>query len=376
MKEYAVIADNISKSYKMYRSSKEKFKDLILPGSYGKDFFAISDMSFKIEKGEVIGLLGLNGSGKSTLSNILGGISIPTSGTIEVRGEPAIIAISSGLNAQLTGMENIEIKGLMLGFSKLKIREITDDIVDFADIGEFIYQPVKTYSSGMKARLGFAISVNIDPDILIIDEALSVGDPTFSQKCLDKMTEFKNRGKTIFFVSHSLPQVREFCSRAMWIEYGTLKAYGDIEEVADQYQKFLSQYNKMTKEEKNEYKKNIVENNQHLLLNYSGNNKRGDSHKIVTSGKIIKYAILVKGRKLKKVPYNLDWQILIFSIITALVRKDFRALLICCAIILSAVLVFENPFIGYAVMMLIFSIISGRMYTKYLIKKKGFILKL
>lgn len=252
---YAVIAKQVSKTYKVYGGQKERLKDLLLPGRYGKDFHALENVSFIANKGDCVGLLGLNGSGKSTLAKILCGIIQPSKGELYIQGEAAMIAISSGLNPALTGIENIELKGLMIGLDQKKIEEIKGDIIEFADIGEFIYQPVKTYSSGMKSRLGFAISINIDPDILVIDEALSVGDMTFTQRCLKKMEEFRQAGKTIFFVSHSMSQIESFCSKALWLEYGMLKAYGTVEEVLPMYEEFVTYFNKMSKEEQKEYKK-------------------------------------------------------------------------------------------------------------------------
>jgi len=254
-KEYAVIVNGVSKVYKMYRNSNEKLKDFLFSKSYGKEFYALRDLNFKVEKGDIVGLVGLNGSGKSTLAEILGGITVPTEGSVIINGKPALIAISAGLNSQLTGIENIELKGLMMGLSASQVEELKENIIDFADIGEHIYQPVKTYSSGMRSRLGFAISVNISPDILIIDEALSVGDPTFTQKCLDKMYEFRNSGRTIFFVSHSLEQMKQFCTKVIWLEYGRIKTYGSVREVIPQYYKFVMSFNEMSKQEKAEYKK-------------------------------------------------------------------------------------------------------------------------
>jgi ABC-type polysaccharide/polyol phosphate transport system ATPase subunit len=373
LSKYAVVAENISKSYKLYKNPKDKLKDLILPKDYGKDFYALKNVSFKVEKGEVVGLLGMNGSGKSTLSNILGGISVPSSGEIEINGETSIIAISSGLNNQLTGLENIELKGLMLGMTRDKIREITQDIIDFADIGEFICQPVKTYSSGMKARLGFAISVNIDPDILVIDEALSVGDPTFTEKCLVKMKEFKESGKTIFFVSHAMPQVREFCSKAMWIEYGVLKAYGEVNETVDKYQEFLNRYNRMSPEEKKLYRKEAVENHHHLLIGEAATDFVGKEYNIKSLGKVFKHVILTNDKKVKVIPYNFDFHTFAFSIITSLLRKDVEATLAIIGIILCSAFVFASPFVGYLVLMVLFSFVSGRMYVNKLIKKRGYI---
>ncbi len=256
--EKMVIVNNISKVYTMNEDSKQKFKK-IFSSKPNKIFFrALNNVSFIAHKGECIGLLGFNGSGKSTLAKIISGVTKPTSGEVTLNGTSSMIAVSSGLNAQMTGLENIEIKGLMLGLTMQQINLIKDDIIKFADIGDFINQPVKMYSSGMKSRLGFAISVNIDPDIMVIDEALSVGDPTFTQKCLDKMNEFRKSGKTIFFVSHSLPQIKSFCDKALWLEYGNLRAFGEIEEVLPSYERFITQFNSWSDIERNKYKQEVI----------------------------------------------------------------------------------------------------------------------
>jgi len=254
---HSVVLKNVTKKYKMYKSNSEKLLDILF-GGRGEDFYALRNISFAAEEGDVIGVVGVNGSGKSTLSNLIAGVIPPTSGTIEVKGQASLIAIASGLNNELTGRENIELKCLMLGFSKKEIRELEPEIIEFADIGKFIDQPVKSYSSGMKSRLGFAISVNIDPDVLVIDEALSVGDQTFADKCLDKMNDFKKRGKTIFFISHSLGQVKKFCEKALWLEYGELRDYGSIKEVMPKYEQFLKEYKSMSKEEKQKYKEEVM----------------------------------------------------------------------------------------------------------------------
>lgn len=252
--EETVIVKNVTKKYKMHKKNTEKLLDIILPQGYGEDFYALQDISFTAEKGDVIGFVGVNGSGKSTLSNIIAGIIPPTTGSVVTKGETALIAISSGLNNQLTGRENIELKCLMLGFTKKQIKEMEPEIIEFADIGKFVDQPVKKYSSGMKSRLGFAISVTIDPDILIIDEALSVGDQTFAEKSQAKMESFKEKGKTIFFISHSMGQVKKFCKKILWLEYGEIKDFGPIETVLPKYENFLKQFKLMTKEEKKKFK--------------------------------------------------------------------------------------------------------------------------
>jgi teichoic acid transport system ATP-binding protein len=253
-----VLVNNVSKIYKMHTKRSEKLLDIILPKGYGEDFYALQNVSFTAQKGDVIGIVGVNGSGKSTLSNIIAGVIPPTSGTIEAKGQTSLIAIAAGLNNELTGRENIELKCLMLGFNKKEIKRLEPEIIEFAELGKFIDQPVKKYSSGMKSRLGFSISVTVNPDILVIDEALSVGDQTFADKCLKKMEQFKAQGKTIFFISHSIGQVKKFCDKALWLEYGEVKDYGTIEEIIPKYEKFLKEYKAMSKEEKDKYREMVT----------------------------------------------------------------------------------------------------------------------
>src|SRR5690625_793158 len=168
----AIVVTNVSKKYKLYNDTKERLLDLISPKNFGEDFYALRDVDFEAEKGDIVGFIGINGSGKSTLSNIIGGIVPQTSGTVQVNGEASLIAVSAGLKGDLTGRDNIELKCLMLGFNKHEIKEIEPSIIEFSELGDFIDQPVKSYSSGMKSRLGFSISINVNPEILIIDEAL------------------------------------------------------------------------------------------------------------------------------------------------------------------------------------------------------------
>lgn len=262
---YVVVAKQIYKTYKMYGGQKDRLLDMLLPSGHGKEFYALKGVSFTVNKGDCVGLIGLNGSGKSTMAKILAGIIQPSQGQIYIKGEVAMIAISSGLTPALTGMENIELKGLMIGLNKYEVEKLKQEIIEFADIGDFIYQPVKTYSSGMKSRLGFAISININPDILVIDEALSVGDMTFTKKCMDKMESFRKAGKTIFFVSHSINQIEEFCTKALWLEYGMLKAYGATEEVVPMYKSFVSTFNKMSQAEQKAYKKERIAYQKNVL---------------------------------------------------------------------------------------------------------------
>lgn len=248
MEDYAIKFEHVSKIYKLNKKNDGKSKS-----SVTQRFYALKDISFEIPKGEVVGILGTNGSGKSTLSLILAGISQIDEGSMDIHGEQALVAINTGLNMQLTGLENINVKGALLGLTKKRIQEITEGVIEFAELGDFLYQPVKKYSSGMKSRLGFSISLYLDPDIIIVDEALSVGDKGFAQKCLNKMNELKKEGKTIIFISHSLPQVRDFCQKAMWIEGGKLRRYGDVNEVCDEYGEYVDFYNSLKKKEKKKY---------------------------------------------------------------------------------------------------------------------------
>ena len=260
MKDIAIEFKNVSKIYRLNRKDKTVKSDEKV-----QYFYALKDISFQIEKGCVVGVLGTNGSGKSTMSLVLSGIATPNEGEVIVNGEQALISIQTGLNNELTGLENIELKGALLGLNKKRINEIIDGVIEFAEIGDFLYQPVKKYSSGMKSRLGFSINLCLNPDILIIDEALSVGDKAFANKCLRKFEELKEQGKTIVFISHSLPQVREFCEKAIWIESGSLKEYGDVNEVCDKYAKHIDKCNEMSKKEKkemldNNFKSRIIKN--------------------------------------------------------------------------------------------------------------------
>ncbi len=253
----SVNIENVTKEYRIYRNNKERLKDVLLPFHKNKTFYALDNLSLKAYEGDVIGLVGINGSGKSTLSNMIGGSLSPTDGGIKRDGDVSVIAINAGLNGQLTGIENIEFKMLCMGFTRKQIKELTPKVIEFSELGEFIYQPVKKYSSGMRAKLGFSINITTNPDILVIDEALSVGDQTFAQKCLDKIFEYKEQGKTIFFVSHNMKQVREFCTKIAWIEAGKLKQFGELDEVLPEYEKFLNDFKKRSKTEQKKFRSDL-----------------------------------------------------------------------------------------------------------------------
>ncbi|WP_088838691.1 MULTISPECIES: ABC transporter ATP-binding protein [unclassified Listeria] len=243
---------HVSKEYDLFASKAESMKAAFRKESQDS-FWALKDVSFTIFEGESIGIIGINGSGKSTISSIMAGIVQATEGEVKTNGVASLIAINAGFKGPLTGLENIRLKCLMQGLTNKQIERILPDIIDFADIGDFINQPVKNYSSGMRSRLGFAVSVHIDPDILIIDEALSVGDDTFYHKCVNKIESFKAEGKTIVFVSHSLEQVKKLCDRIIWMHYGSLKEIGAANEVAESYESFVKWFNEQSKSFKKAY---------------------------------------------------------------------------------------------------------------------------
>lgn len=233
---------NLTKIYKIYKKPWYRVKDMFTSKKSYNKFYALNNINVDINKGDAVGVLGKNGAGKSTLLKIVTGVTSPSKGYININGKiSALLELTSGFDQELTGIENIYLKALTMGIQKKEMQSKIDAIIDFADIGDYINQPVRTYSSGMKSRLGFAISVNVDPDILIVDEALSVGDDVFKLKCISRMEEFKSQGKTILFVSHSLFTIKTFCNKCMWIKDGKLMSYGDTGEIIVQYEKFLKE---------------------------------------------------------------------------------------------------------------------------------------
>lgn len=248
MGDIAIKVSNISKIYKLYDKPTLRVKEAlsVKKKCFHKEFAALRDISFTIGKGEMLGIIGRNGAGKSTLLKIITGVLTPTSGQIEVNGKiSALLELGAGFNPEYTGMENIYLNGTMMGFTHEEMEQKIDDIVTFADIGEFINQPVKTYSSGMFARLAFAVAINVEPDILIVDEALSVGDVFFQTKCYKRLDDLKDAGKTILFVTHDMSSIMKYCNRAIVINDGVIAAEGKPKDMVDIFKKIqVGQFNK------------------------------------------------------------------------------------------------------------------------------------
>lgn len=238
MADTMVKITNLTKSYRLYDTPKDRVREAfsITGKKYSREFKALNGINIDIKKGETVGIIGTNGAGKSTLLKIITGVLTPSSGDIVINGKiAALLELGAGFNQEYTGLQNIYLNGRIMGYSKKQMDSKIKDIIEFADIGDFIDQPVKTYSSGMFARLAFAVSINVEPDILIVDEALSVGDLFFQNKCFRKFEELKKKGVTILFVSHDISSVRQMCSRVLWIDHGIQKKFDECELVCDMY---------------------------------------------------------------------------------------------------------------------------------------------
>ena len=262
MSEVVIKAEHLSKIYKIYENNIDRLKEAFHPfhKRYSKDFFALHDVSFEIHRGENVGLVGKNGAGKSTLLKMITGVLTPTGGILEVNGRIAsLLELGAGFNPDMTGIENIYMNGLLMGQSRAEMDEKLDDIVAFADIGDFVKQPVKTYSSGMFARLAFAVNAFLEPDILIIDEALSVGDAFFQSKCMDKMRSMIDSGVTVLFVSHDTYAVKNLCERAFYLQAGKLIMDAPAKDVVEVYRNELVRMRREAIGEKAEQVASLIE---------------------------------------------------------------------------------------------------------------------
>lgn len=241
--EFAIRVQNVTKLYKLYNRPYERLTDSLglSRRKKFKEHYALHDLSFDIMKGESIGIIGTNGAGKSTILKIITGVLSPTEGDVLINGRiSALLELGAGFNMEYTGLENVYLNGMMIGFTREEVDEKLDSILAFADIGEFIHQPVKTYSSGMFVRLAFAVAINIEPEILIVDEALSVGDVFFQAKCYKKFEEFKAMGKTILFVSHDLGSISKYCDRVILLDHGRKMDEGTPKEMVGLYKRLLA----------------------------------------------------------------------------------------------------------------------------------------
>lgn len=238
----AVSLEKVSKRYRIFPSRSERLKDLFGRGKAGRDFWALKDVDLQVEPGTALGVVGRNGAGKSTLLKIISGVLQPTSGVARVNGRlVALLQLGAGFNDEFTGRENVFLNGLILGIGRKEMMRRFDEIEAFADIGDFMYQPVKTYSSGMRARLGFAVAMSVEPDVMLVDETLSVGDAVFKAKGIQKMRELRDSGTTILFVSHSISQVQNFCTEAVLLHKGGLVFRGETSETIERYQAMISE---------------------------------------------------------------------------------------------------------------------------------------
>ena len=271
-KDIAIEVKDLTKVYQLYNNPKDRIKEALNPfkKSYHHDFYAMSNVSFNINKGETVGIIGKNGAGKSTLLKMITGVLTPTNGEIKTKGKiSSLLELGAGFNPEMTGLENIFLNGTLMGFSKEEMESKVDAILEFADIGEFIHQPVKMYSSGMFARLAFSVSINVDPDILIVDEALSVGDMAFQMKCYKKFQEFQEQKRTILFVTHALDTVIRYCTRGIVIDDGKLIHDSRPKEAVDVFKKILTnRYYGETDSPKEAITKEKIESKELLKSNF------------------------------------------------------------------------------------------------------------
>jgi len=245
MSDIVIDVSNVTMKYRLASERIDSFKYFFIKKIRKEiiyeDFYALQDVSFTVKKGEVLGIIGMNGAGKSTLLKIIAGVLKPSSGTVVRNGTIApLLELGAGFNGELSGIENIFINGLLLGFSKKFIKEKLEEIIAFSELEKFIHTPLKNYSSGMKARLGFSIATVVKPDILIVDEVLSVGDAKFKEKSERKIRSMIKEGTSVLFVSHSLSQILDLCDRVLWLEQGKIKEIGEPQEVVNNFKKFIS----------------------------------------------------------------------------------------------------------------------------------------
>ena len=278
---YSIRVKDVTKVYALYEKPIDRLKEVmsVTKKNYHKDFFALDTVSFDVKKGETVGIIGTNGSGKSTILKIITGVLSPTSGSVEVEGRiSALLELGAGFNQEYTGIENVYMNGTMMGYSRAEMDAKLPEILEFADIGDFVYQPVKTYSSGMFVRLAFALAINVDPEILIVDEALSVGDVFFQAKCFRKMDEIRKQGTTILMVTHDMGSVIKYCDKVVLLNKGKYVDQGSAGEMVDLYKKILA--NQFDETEQKSIEASFEKSQNNLLVNSV--NDRGDDEQQTT----------------------------------------------------------------------------------------------
>jgi teichoic acid transport system ATP-binding protein len=326
--ENIIEIKNLCKQYKMYHSKIDRLLEILLPKYQNHtEFTAMQDFNLELKKGEILGILGRNGAGKSTLLKMITGVVVPTSGEIKIKGKvSSLLELGTAFNPELTGYENIYQHGQIMGLTKEQVKEKEQEIIEFADIGEHLNQPVKTYSSGMFARLAFACAINVDPDILIVDEVLSVGDMAFQLKCFKKFEQFKKKGKTILFVTHSISDVLNNCNRAIILQHGKKIFDGDVKEGVEEYKKIITKMkdgengngkNKITKEvinalsEKSDWKEHftinpdmvVYGNNEAAIFDYGIFDKDNQPLPIVDNDEYVHIKIKVQFNEVIENPF-------------------------------------------------------------------------
>lgn len=289
MSENAIEVKDVTKIYRLYDKPIDRLKESLSVShkEYHKDFFALNKLSFSVEKGQTVGIIGTNGSGKSTILKIITGVLTPTTGTVEVDGKiSALLELGAGFNMDYTGIENIYMNGTMMGFTKKEMDRKLQDILDFADIGDFVYQPVKTYSSGMFVRLAFALAINVEPEILIVDEALSVGDVFFQSKCYRRMEEIRKSGTTILMVTHDMGSIIKYCDKVVLLNRGEFIAEGEPGRMVDLYKKILAnQLDSLNEELENDFSGGMDVDNGGESGGDSREGKAGKNGEADTAGK-------------------------------------------------------------------------------------------
>ena len=284
--DIAIKIKDVTKLYKLYDKPTDRLKEslgLTKKQKY-KEHYALHNVSFNVKRGECVGIIGTNGAGKSTILKIITGVLNPTAGEVAIDGRiSALLELGAGFNMEYTGIENVYLNGTMIGFSKEEIDAKLQDILDFADIGDFVHQPVKTYSSGMFVRLAFAVAINIDPEILIVDEALSVGDVFFQLKCFKKFEEFKKQGKTILFVSHDLSSIERYCDKAILMDHGRNVAEGRPIDIINKYKKIMTGMTVAEMEEQENLRKERIEASDAESKKAGAENSKSKNESLVTS---------------------------------------------------------------------------------------------